>query len=87
MATAITYPWLAFRRLSPQDKIIELRSYVRQRATLIQNAAMYTQRMQKALTQMNLYLHNVLSSITGVTGLAILTAILSGETDPDKLSE
>jgi hypothetical protein len=43
--------------------------------------------MQKALTQMNLQLHHVISDITGVTGLAILDAILSGERNPDVLAE
>jgi transposase len=42
--------------------------------------------MQKALTQMNLQIHHVISDITGVTGLAILDAILSGERDPQKLA-
>ena len=42
--------------------------------------------MQKALTQMNLQLHNVISDITGVSGLAIIDAILMGEREPSKLS-
>ena len=42
--------------------------------------------MQKALTQMNLQLHNVISDITGVSGLAIIDAILLGECEPSKLS-
>jgi hypothetical protein len=42
--------------------------------------------MQKALTQMNLQLHHVLSDLTGVTGLAILDAILTGERDPQVLA-
>lgn len=42
--------------------------------------------MQKALTQMNLQIHHVISDITGVTGLAILDAILNGERNPKKLA-
>jgi transposase len=49
-------------------------------------AAEHAQRMQKALSQMNLQLHHVLSDITGVSGMAILDAILAGEMDPIKLA-
>jgi transposase len=49
-------------------------------------AAEHTQHMQKALRQMNLQLHHVLSDITGVSGMAILDAILAGERDPSKLA-
>lgn len=73
----------AFR---PEEKIVELRSYVRQRSQLIEAAATHINRMQKALVQMNLHLSNAISDITGVTGMAIVRAILKGETDPDKLA-
>jgi len=43
--------------------------------------------MQKALDQMNIQLHHVISDITGVTGLAIIDAILGGERDPNKLAQ
>lgn len=72
----------AFR---PEDKIVELRSYLRHRATLIEGAATHIHRMQKALIQMNVHLHNAISDITGVTGMAIIRAILSGERNPDNL--
>ena len=42
---------------------------------------------QKALDQMNLHLHHVISDVTGVTGLAILDAILAGERNPDVLAQ
>jgi hypothetical protein len=74
----------AFR---PEDKIVELRSYLRHRSMLIEAAAMHIQHMQKSLTQMNLHLSNVISDITGVTGMAIIKAILSGETNPKTLSK
>ena len=74
----------AFR---PEDKMIELRSYVRQRSILIESAAIHVNRMQKALVQMNLHLSNVLSDITGVTGMEIIRAILTGETRPSKLAK
>lgn len=66
----------------PEDTIGVLRSYLRHRETLVQGASQQILRMQKALTQMNLLLHNVISDITGVTGMAILQAILNGERDP-----
>ena len=71
----------------PEDEICVLRSYIRQRDTLIKSATTHVQRMQKALTQMNLQLHRVISNITGTTGMAIIQAIVAGETDPQLLAE
>lgn len=71
----------------PNDQICVLRSYIRHRARLIENASTHVLRMQKALTEMNIQLHNVISDITGVTGMAIIKAILDGERDPAKLVE
>jgi len=73
----------AFR---PTDEVVTLRAYVRQRSMLTYNAASYIQRMQKALTQMNLQLHNVVADITGTTGMRIIKAILSGERNPQTLA-
>lgn len=73
----------AFR---PTDEVCVLRSYLRQRAMLTQTASRHIQHMQKALQQMNLLLHNVVSDITGVTGLKIIKAILGGERDPRVLA-
>ena len=70
----------------PEAQICVLRSYMRQRAQLIRSAARPVQQMQKALTQMNLKLQHVISDITGVTGLAIMRAILAGEREPLKLA-
>jgi transposase len=74
----------AFR---PADAIVVLRSYLRQRAMLIQGAAQHIQHMQKALQQMNLLLHHVVSDITGLTGMTIIRAILAGERDPQVLAQ
>ncbi len=74
----------AFR---PADTICELRSYVRQRDRLNKDSARSIQHMQKALTEMNIQLDNVLSDITGQTGLAILRAIVAGERDGTRLAE
>ena len=70
----------------PEDQVCVLRSYLRQRETLIKEAATHVQRMQKALIQMNLQLHKVVSDITGMTGMAIIRAIVSGERNPEKLA-
>ena len=69
----------------PAGEIVTLRSYVRHRQTLVEGTATCIHRMQKALTQMNLKLHNVLSDITGVTGMAIVRDIVVGVHDPYKL--
>lgn len=73
----------AFR---PADAILPLRTYLRQRDMLIKNASTHILHMQKALTQMNLQLHNVISDITGLTGMAIIRSIVRGITDPKVLA-
>lgn len=73
----------AFR---PDEQVCMLRSYLRQRSMLIERAASHIQHMQKALSQMNLHLSNVISDITGDTGMKIIRAIISGERDPERLS-
>ncbi|MBV8885045.1 MAG: IS110 family transposase [Chroococcidiopsidaceae cyanobacterium CP_BM_RX_35] len=71
----------------PDDEVCVLRSYIRQRDNLIRSSSTHVLRMQKALIQMNLQLHRVLSDITGVTGLAIIRAILAGEHRPEVLAQ
>jgi transposase len=73
----------AFR---PDAQTCELRAYLRQRAMLISYAAKHIQHMQKALEQMNIKLTEVISDITGVTGMNIIRAIIGGERDPQKLA-
>ena len=70
----------------PEDDICVLRSYIRQRDSLIRTASVHIQRMQKALTQMNIQLHQAVSDITGTTGMAIIRAIVAGEHDPQVLA-
>ena len=74
----------AFR---PEGEIRRLRSYLRQRAMLVEYASHHIQHMQKALTQMNLKLQHVISNITGKTGMDIIEAIVAGERDPWKLAQ
>jgi len=73
----------AFR---PSEEAIEVRELVRQRQRLISDSARQVQHMQKALLQMNLQLPQVVSDISGETGLRIIEAILRGERDPHVLA-
>jgi transposase len=70
----------------PEDAICRVRSLLRHRDGLVEMAGEHIQHMQKALTQMNLQLHHVLSDLTGKSGMAILDAILAGERDPQVLA-
>lgn len=71
----------------PEDAICRVRSLLRHRDSLVAMAAEHVQHMQKALSQMNLQLHHVLSDLTGQSGLAILDAIVAGERNPVVLAE
>jgi transposase len=68
----------AFR---PHDEICALRSISRQRDQLLRDQARQVQHMQKALTQMNVQLTNVIADVAGETGQKILRAIIAGERD------
>jgi hypothetical protein len=70
----------------PSQQIRTLRTYWRQRQDLVRSAGRHIQRMPQALTQMNIQLANVISDISGVTGQAIVKAILDGERDPRELA-
>jgi transposase len=74
----------AFR---PPEETVVLRTYMRQRETLVQSASDKIRHMQKALRQMNLLLENVVSDINGCTGMKIICAILAGERDPAVLAK
>jgi len=66
----------------PDNLTRSLRNYVRQRKFIIQQITREVQRMQKALEQMNIKLHNVIRDLQGKTGMAIVSSILEGERDP-----
>jgi transposase len=74
----------AFR---PADQICVLRSYLRHRQRLLTYGAHHLQPMHKALQQMHRKLSQVVSDLTGVTGMAILKAIIAGERDPLTLAQ
>src|SRR5262249_51629961 len=64
-----------------------LRGYLRQRDMLVTYGGQHIQHMQKALEQMNVKLTEVVSDITGVTGMGIIKASLRGERAPQKLAQ
>ena len=70
----------------PPEDICALRALIRHRGNLLRSCATEIQQMQQALQQMNLKLTNVLSDITGLTGLAIMRDIVAGVRDPLKLA-
>jgi transposase len=71
----------------PDGEIAALRTLVRYRSELIQHRAPHILHMQKALQQMNIQLERVLSDIMGVTGQAIVRAIVAGERNPLTLAQ
>src|ERR1700674_3368381 len=71
----------------PAAEIRVARTYWRQRGVHVRGASTCVQRMQKALTQMNVQLANVISDLSGLTGQTIVRAILAGERDSKKLAE
>jgi transposase len=70
----------------PAPEVCALRSLLRHRNSLVEMATTHVQHVQKALDQMNLQIHHVISDITGTTGLAIIDAILAGNRDPHALA-
>jgi transposase len=70
----------------PPDEMIALRAYLRRRQMLISYAGTHIQHMQEALEQMNVKLTEVVSDVTGLTGMRIITAILEGQRDPAALA-
>ena len=71
----------------PTDEICRLRAMIRERSMMIEQRADWVRRMQKSLNQMNICVHHAVSDITGVTGLAIIRAIVGGERDTMKLAK
>jgi transposase len=73
----------AFR---PPETICLLRTLVRDKGTLVAERSDWVRRMQKSLDQMNVRVHRAVSDVDGVTGLAIVRAIVAGERDPQQLA-
>jgi hypothetical protein len=70
----------------PGDEICRLRALIRERSTMVENRSDWVRRMQKSLDQMNICVHHAVSDITGVTGMAIIRAIVQGERDAKVLA-
>ena len=73
----------SFRR---KGELAALRAYLRQRERLLDYSASHIQHMQKALMQMNVQLHHVVTDVTGETGMRIIRAVVAGERDPAVLA-
>ena len=71
----------------PRDEVVRLRAYLRHRERTVEYAASHVQHMQKALMQMNVQLHHVVTDITGATGMKIIRAIVAGKHAPEELSQ
>jgi transposase len=71
----------------PEADVCAVRVLIRHRTELVQSASQHVQHMHKALTQMNLQIHHVISDITGLTGLAIVDAILDGQRNATELAK
>jgi hypothetical protein len=74
----------AFR---PEEEVCAVRALMRHRKELVEMASQHVQHMQKALTQMNLQIHHVISDLTGFTGTAIVDAIIAGERNAAELAK
>jgi transposase len=71
----------------PEQDVCAVRSLLRHRDGLVEMASAHVQHMQKALDQMNIQIHHVISDITGVTGLGIIDAIVEGKRNPKELAK
>src|SRR5207248_8700871 len=71
----------------PREEVCMLRTLVRDKANLVVERGDWVRRMQKSLDQMNVRVHRAVSDIDGVTGMAILRAIVNGERDAQKLAK
>jgi transposase len=71
----------------PSDDICRLRTLLRERNTMIDQRSDWVRRIQKSLDQMNVCVHHAVSDITGVTGMAMIRAIVDGERDPRTLAQ
>ena len=71
----------------PPAPIQELRDLTRTRKQLVREISQHTLRIQKVLEDANIKVASVLSSVLGVSGRAMLEAIIAGESDPQRLAD
>lgn len=71
----------------PKEEIGKLRTLIRDKSNLVAESGDWLRRMQKSLDQMNVRVHRAVSDLNGITGMAIIRAIVAGERDPQKLAQ
>lgn len=71
----------------PEGRIQEVRELTRTRKQLVRETAQHTQRIQKVLEDANLKLTGLVTHLLGLSGRAILEALIQGETDPGRLAD
>src|SRR5262245_33585929 len=71
----------------PPERIQELRDLTRTRKQLVREITRHTQRIQKTLEDANVKLTEVISNVVGISGRAILRALIAGESDPERLAD
>jgi transposase len=71
----------------PKEKVCPLRTLIRDKGNLVAESGDWLRRMQKSLDQMNVRVHRAVSDIDGITGMAIIRAIVKGERDAKKLAQ
>lgn len=71
----------------PKEKMLQMRTIMRHRSTLIDYASSHVQHIQKALSLMNIRLKNVIRDVMGLTGMTIIREIVAGVRDPAKLAQ
>lgn len=71
----------------PKESVCMLRTLIRDKGNLVAEAGDWLRRMQKSLDQMNVRVHRTVADLQGVTGMAIVEAIVEGERDPRKLAK
>lgn len=71
----------------PPEEVCQLRTLMRDKANLVAELGDWIRRMQKSLDQMNVRVHRAVSDVDGVTGMAMVRAIIEGERDPRKLAK
>jgi transposase len=74
-------------RIAEAKKICMLRTLIRDKANLVAERGDWVRRMQRSLDQMNVRVHRAVSDLDGVTGMAIVRAIVAGKRDAGKLAQ
>ena len=71
----------------PDEQTQEMRSLLRTRKQLVRERSSHVQRLQKTLEDANIKLDSVIADIMGLSGRAMIEALVAGESDPDRMAE